>query len=191
MHGPPTAARSSDWRSRPVRRAWFASDMHLHGGDPAGVQRACRLLEVAAADGADALFLLGDIFRAWLGPRSLDDPGLAPFLAALRQAVDGGMRVTMVHGNHDFLLGHHAERALGVEVAAEGLDVALGGLRARLLHGDRFCTNDVGYRRLHAVLRAAPVRAALQSLPAAAQRGLADALLSASHHATAGRPGRS
>jgi CMP/dCMP kinase len=187
MHAEPTAARSTAWRARPVRRAWCASDMHLHGGDSAGVERACRFVAAARADGADALFLLGDIFRAWVGPRSLDDPGLAPFLAALRAAVEGGVRVTLTHGNHDFLMGAHLGLALGVEVCRESVDVALGGSRARLLHGDRFCTNDVGYHRLHRVLRAAPVRAALQALPAAVQQGLAGALLSASRHATAAK----
>ncbi len=187
MHAPLNAARSSTLRARPVRRAWFASDMHLEGADPAGVERACRLVAAAREDGADALFLLGDIFRAWMGPRSVDDPGLAPFLTALGDAVGAGVRVTLVHGNHDFLMGADLERALGVEVCTDGIDVALGGLRVRLVHGDRYCVNDVGYHRLHAVLRAPPVRAAFMALPATAQRGLAAALLDASRHATAAK----
>lgn len=180
----PPSARSAR-AARPVRRACFVSDLHLRGDEPAGVARAVDFVAHARRLGADALFLLGDVYLAWMGPRSLDDPGLAPFRDALAEAVGAGLRVVLVHGNHDFMLGADVVRALGVEVATRGLDVALGGQRARLVHGDVFCTADTSYQRLHAVLRAPLTRAALSALPARGSDALRDALLGAARVSTA------
>jgi len=184
MPGPTQVRRSWDAAARPVRHALFASDMHMHASRPLGVQRACRLVEHARESGADALFLLGDIFMAWMGPVSLHDAGLQPFLSALSDAVSGGMRVVLLHGNHDFLLGAHVERALGVEVAGHGLDVSLGGQRARLVHGDEFCTNDRSYHRLHSVIRSGPFRALFRSLPRSATDWVSRTLLDSANRNT-------
>jgi len=184
-------ARRRDSRvlaARPVRRAFFVSDLHLHGGDPEGVARAVRFLGHARGQGADALFVLGDAFLAWLGPASLKDEGLRPFLDALADAAAAGVRVVLFHGNHDFLLGRDIEEALGVEVAGAALDVALGGRRARLLHGDAFCVRDVSYHRLHRVLRSRLTRAAVLALPLAAREALRDRLLAAANRGTAKKP---
>ncbi len=182
---PPTASSPATTgpppRGRPPRRAWFASDFHLDRRDPDGVDRALRLLAAVRDDGADALFLLGDVFKAWLGPPSLEDPGLRPFLDGLRETVAAGVRVALVHGNHDFLMGPELEGACGVEVHAEHLDVALGGRHVRLLHGDAFCTRDVDYHRLHRVLRSRSARWLFRALPKATLESLADRLV---HEAT-------
>ncbi len=174
--------------ARPVRQAVFLSDLHLHGGDPAGVERALRRVRDARDEGADALFVLGDAFLAWLGPASLRDAGLRPFLDELADAAAAGMRVVLFHGNHDFLLGRDVEQALGVEVAGAALDVTLGGLRARLLHGDAICTRDVSYHRLHRVLRGRAFRSTFLALPLAARTAVRDRLLAAANRGTATKP---
>ncbi|MGQ0552040.1 MAG: (d)CMP kinase [Planctomycetota bacterium] len=173
--------------ARPVRHAVFLSDLHLHGGDRPALERVGHFLDDAERAGAEAFFLLGDVFRAWMGPRSLRDPGLQPFLARLGALRAAGRRVVLLHGNHDFLLGPHLERALGVEVAAHRLDLSLGGLRVRLLHGDALCTDDLGYHRLHRVLRSAPFRALVQALPERGAAGVAGLLLRAASRGTASK----
>jgi len=171
-----------------VRRALFASDLHLRGADPAGVARACAFLEHAAEQGVDALFLAGDVFAAWLGPPSLAEPGLAPFLDGLARLASAGVRVVLVHGNHDFLLGPELERSHGVELAGVGLDVALGGLRVRIEHGDGFCTRDHDYIKLHRVLRHPLARALWGALPGAALRRVARRLTDVSDVSTSAKP---
>lgn len=194
MHGPapePTPAGQDPAltrRARPVRRAWFASDMHLHAGDPETVARAVAWIHRARAAEADALFLLGDVFRAWLGASSLHDPGLAPFLDALRAATRDGLRVVLLHGNHDFLMGEELREALGVEVVPRSLDVVLGARRVRLLHGDAFCVRDRSYHRLHAVLRSRPVRWTLLHTPPRGLMGVAAALMLGANRFTRHKP---
>lgn len=167
----PTSSRPSP--ARPVRRAVFASDAHLWAGDPVGVERAARFVEAAVADGCDAVFLLGDVFRGWLGPPSLRDPGLAPFLDALGAATASDVRVVLVHGNYDFMLGRAIEEALGVEMVGRATAVSLGGRRVRLSHGDEYCTLDHGYHRLHRVLRSRPFRAVVSALPTSTRQWMA------------------
>lgn len=163
-------------RARPVRHAVLASDMHLAGDAPDGVARAVDLVRRARAAGVDAILLLGDVFRAWLGPTSLTDAGLRPFLDALAEAVAHDVRVVLLHGNHDFLMGAELGR-LGLEVVPGHLDLAVQGRRLRVLHGDAFCTDDRSYHRLHRVLRSPLVLGTLRLLPARALHGIADLLL--------------
>jgi cytidylate kinase len=189
---------SMDWRgadadrsaraARPVRRALFASDMHVHGGDPAGIARAVALLAHARESAADAVFLLGDVFLAWAGPRSLQEPGMQPFLEALRAATCAGLRVVLLHGNHDFMLGAHVERALGVEMPGRSVDVLLGGRTARLMHGDALCTRDLSYHRLHRVIRSTPFRGLVNALPTAAVAAIRDALLHSANREHSPKP---
>ncbi len=159
MPSPPTR------QARAIERAYFVSDLHLHGGDPGLVERARAFVAQARADGADALFLLGDVFRALLGARSLRAPGLAPFLDELRLCVASGMRVVATEGNHDFMLEQALFEATGVESPGDQVDVSLGGRRARLLHGDAFCTLDADYHRLHAILRSGLGRWLIRTIP--------------------------
>ena len=166
----------------------MASDLHLHGDDPGGLERALAFLAHAHEQRVDAVFLLGDVFRAWLGAPSLRDSGLRPVLDALAGLVRAGVRVVLTHGNHDFLMGAELERELGLEVHTDGLEVAFGGLRTRLLHGDAFCTRDSGYQRLHRVLRHPLARGLWGALPARGLQIVAERLLGSAHRSTSHKP---
>ncbi|MBO7942526.1 metallophosphoesterase, partial [Streptomyces sp. S9] len=63
------------------------------------------------ARGADALYILGDLFEAWVGD---DDPAeTGAFVAReLKALADSGVPVHFIRGNRDFLLGRdYAARA--------------------------------------------------------------------------------
>ncbi|MFT7464646.1 MAG: cytidylate kinase [Pseudohongiellaceae bacterium] len=175
-------------RARPVGRAAFASDFHLHGGDPAGVARATAFVKFMGQRKIDALFLLGDVFRAWLGRPSLQDPGLQPFLAALGELSGRGVWVVMIHGNHDFMMGAELTEAHGIDVVPQQLTVSLGGQRVLLTHGDKYCTLDLDYQRLHRVLRSRPLRWLWSAAPPTALSWCAKKLLSSSNQATVAKP---
>lgn len=185
MHAPSADRERGTRAARPVRRAAFVSDLHLRGDEPDGVARAIDFVAHARRLDVDALFLLGDVYLAWMGRRSLHDEGLRPFAEALAAAAADGVRVVLVHGNHDFMLGRDVELALGAEVAPSGVEVDLGGQRARLVHGDVYCTADVSYHRLHAVLRAPAFKRTIEALPDFASAALRDALLAAAARSTA------
>ena len=83
--------------------AWFASDLHLDPSTPDIADRFLRFLS-GPVRGADALFLLGDLFEAWIGD---DDPEPAHrgAVAAIAAAVAAGTRVFVMRGNRDFMIG--------------------------------------------------------------------------------------
>ena len=70
---------------RPARTL-FISDLHLDPGDPAIAAAVPRVPRERTRGGADALYILGDLFEAWLGD---DDPDpLARAVVAALRALD-------------------------------------------------------------------------------------------------------
>lgn len=94
---------------------------------------------------ADALYILGDLFEAWIGD---DDPEPlhAEIAAALKALQQAGVPCYFIHGNRDFLLGKRFARAS--HAAAAGRKVLeLYGRRILILHGDTLCTDDQAYQQ--------------------------------------------
>jgi len=138
----------------------FASDLHLSAQHPQGLDELRRL--IARSAGADALYLLGDIFEYWVG----DDDLLDPFHEAVAEALhDAGCPVYLMHGNRDFLLGHAFEVAAHATLLPDPTLIDLYGVPTVLLHGDTLCTDDVGYQRFRAVVRRGWVQRLFLHLP--------------------------
>jgi len=55
---------------RRLKRTLFISDLHLDAARPEATARFHRFLE-GALPGADALYILGDLFESWVGDDSL------------------------------------------------------------------------------------------------------------------------
>lgn len=121
----------------------FISDLHLDSERPAITALFLRFLESDACH-ADTLYILGDLFEAWVGDD--DDGDLAAQVAAgLRKVSDAGVPIGFIRGNRDFLLGQdYAERA-GMTLLPDPCVVALQGQPTLLLHGDVLCTDDEAY----------------------------------------------
>jgi len=150
----------------------FASDFHLTDARPDGIETFLAFLE-SRVRGAEAFYVLGDLFNLWIGPAQLATPGLEPVFAALRELAAQGTRVTLLHGNRDFLLGERESRSLGAEIPGESLPFTIDGKRLLLTHGDRFCTGDRAYQRMKKVIRSRPVRGLIRLIPTFAARLLA------------------
>ncbi|MCI4184781.1 UDP-2,3-diacylglucosamine diphosphatase [Dickeya dianthicola] len=123
----------------------FISDLHLSEQEPAITAGFLRFLR-EDAPGAEALYILGDLFDAWIGD---DDP--APLHATVAQALktlaDAGVACYFAHGNRDFLLGARFARQSGLRLLATETVLDLYGRRTLLLHGDTLCTDDRTYQR--------------------------------------------
>ncbi len=130
---------------------FFISDLHLDDRRPAATRAFLQFLESTAA-GADALYILGDLFEYWLGDDAPTPVGrtVAPALQALSRS---GVPVFFCHGNRDFLLGRDYAQACGMRLLGEEKVVDLYGTPTLLLHGDTLCTDDVGYQQVRKMLR--------------------------------------
>jgi UDP-2,3-diacylglucosamine hydrolase len=128
----------------------------------------------------EALWILGDLFEYWIGSPSLADEGVTPVLQALRDRTRNGDFIGLIPGNRDFLIDAEFEAQTGVSVFPEGaiLDGPEGPWL--LVHGDEFCTLDLGYQRMRRVLRSKPFRFWVRHQPAFLSRAMARKLRRAS-----------
>ena len=159
------------------RPTLFISDLHLDEDRPEGTACLLRLL-AGEARGAAALWVLGDLFEAWIGDDD-DAPWLAPVrdgFAALARSVP----VHVLHGNRDFLLGAGFAAHTGATVEAEPCVVDLGGVRTALVHGDAQCIDDARYQAFRAQVRAPAWQHAFLAQPLAARRAFAEQARAAS-----------
>ncbi|MBN7828131.1 UDP-2,3-diacylglucosamine diphosphatase, partial [Bowmanella dokdonensis] len=88
---------------------------------------------------AQALYVLGDLFEAWIG-----DDDQSPFnqevKQTFRQLVDSGVPVFFIHGNRDFLIGRRFARETGITLLPEQQVIELNGEKVLIMHGDSLCT---------------------------------------------------
>ena len=154
----------------------FISDLHLAGEQPGVSAQLLRFLSHEASSAA-ALYILGDLFDAWLGDDALeaqDGDSLARDVAtALRALHDAGTAVMLMHGNRDFLLGDRFAAASGARLIDDPLVISLGGRDVLLMHGDTLCTSDIAYQKFRLMARSKPYQDAFLSKSLAERRALA------------------
>jgi len=119
------------------RKIIFISDVHLAAEEPERTERFFSFIERHRPD-MGQLYILGDLFDFWIGPRSARLPEFAKVLSLLKQLVADGIPVTYIAGNRDFFGVRDFERTLGVKVFTESNIIELGGRRVLLTHGDLF-----------------------------------------------------
>jgi UDP-2,3-diacylglucosamine hydrolase len=126
----------------------FIADLHLQTEEPAITAGFLRFL-AGEARHADALYILGDLFEAWIGD---DDPNpLHQQIArAIKALVDSGVPCYFIHGNRDFLLGKRFARESGMTLLPEEQRLELYGRPLLILHGDTLCIDDAGYQAFRA-----------------------------------------
>jgi UDP-2,3-diacylglucosamine hydrolase len=81
----------------------FISDLHLDSHRPEVTALFLQLL-AGEARRAQALYILGDLFEAWIGDDD-DLPLVQDVAQALRAVADAGVPLGFIRGNRDFLLG--------------------------------------------------------------------------------------
>lgn len=118
---------------------YFASDIHLGGGDEtfarANERRFVAWLDRAAQD-AEAIVLAGDIFDFWFEYRRVVPRGFVRTLSKLAELTERGIRVVFFTGNHDMWVRDYLTRECGVEVFTAPQLMLLKGRRVYVAHGD-------------------------------------------------------
>lgn len=159
----------------------FVSDLHL---DPTRPITTTLFLDFLArqARQAEACYILGDLFEAWIGDD--DDTELGRVVVnALRSLADSGVPVYFLHGNRDFLIGPRFASESGIQLLPETEVIDLYGEPVLLLHGDTLCTDDVDYQAFRAQVRNPVWQARLLEQPLAQRRALAGQLRETSRQA--------
>jgi UDP-2,3-diacylglucosamine hydrolase len=128
----------------------FISDLHLDSSRPAVTRALAGFLQ--QHHGCDALYVLGDLFEAWLGDD--DDSPLAAEVATLfKDFTASGTPLYLMQGNRDFLLGQDFCHAVGAQLLPDPTVIELYGQPTLLMHGDSLCTADEGYQEFRKTAR--------------------------------------
>lgn len=171
--------------------ALFISDLHLSPALPRTVQVFEDFLRGPARE-ASILFILGDLFEYWVGDDMLDADRDAPvphtgspeteslgafnrrMTAAMAELSATGVPIAIMRGNRDFLLGKRFAKAAGASLLPDPCVFGYLGERVVLAHGDKLCTDDVGYQRFRRVAHSGPGRAFFLSMPLRWRMRIAD-----------------
>lgn len=150
----------------------FISDLHLSPRSPGATRLFLDFLAGPARD-AETLYILGDLFDAWIGD---DDRGAsypASIVGALRTATDAGLAIALQHGNRDFLLGEEFAAASGVSILPDPYVLSTPEWQFILSHGDALCTDDRDYMAFRAQVRSPAWQTAFLGKPLAERRAIA------------------
>jgi UDP-2,3-diacylglucosamine hydrolase len=131
---------------------YVVSDTHL-GAVPRETERAFRRFLQHTATNAEALLINGDLFDFWFEYRHVILREHFRVVAALADLVEAGVKVWFVGGNHDAWAGSFLRDEVGIELLDGPVELALGGRRALVAHGDGVGVGDIKYRALKAVIR--------------------------------------
>jgi UDP-2,3-diacylglucosamine hydrolase len=131
--------------------AGFISDLHLREAGEPLTDILLRFLD-GPARRFPRLFVLGDLFEAWVGDDDRSD--LAEAVAhGFAGLAAHGTRLYFQHGNRDFLLGANFAARACLRLLPDPCVVELGGCAVLLSHGDRYCTDDLDYQAFRRQVR--------------------------------------
>ena len=121
----------------------FISDLHLHEGRPDITQAFLTFLEETASK-AEKLYILGDLFEAWIGDDDQND-----FISNIQSAllkINKTTEVFFMHGNRDFLIGSEFASSSGLKLLNDPCSEEMFGNQVLLMHGDLLCIEDHDYQ---------------------------------------------
>ena len=160
--GTPIETARDDGRER----ALILSDLHVVRAGGFALDGLRRVLEDAQAEPHQTrVLILGDLFDVYVGAAQMEVARWSEVVAALAAATAAGVRVTLLHGNRDYMLDPAFAERTGCRVVAGGLSFELAGRPALALHGDELCLNDLPYQRAKRFLRHPLTRAVLRRVP--------------------------
>jgi len=140
----------------PSKYAYFASDFHFGiDGDENSRTREkiiCQWLDEIKVD-AHSLFLMGDIWDAWMEYKLVVPKGNTRFLGKLAELSDSGIQLFIFSGNHDLWMRDYFQKELNAEVIHEHQTFAINKKTIHLGHGDGIGPGDKLYKLLKKILR--------------------------------------
>ena len=131
--------------------AVLISDLHLHESDPTLFSKFEMFLS-SKVYGFNNLYILGDLFETWIGD---DDESKfnKKVIEILKKVSADGMKVFLMHGNRDFLIGESFCSSINAELLSDYHIYEDGDSKILLLHGDTLCTDDSKYQEFRKLVR--------------------------------------
>jgi len=163
----------------------FISDLHLDPGRPAITALFLDFLAGRAIN-SEALYILGDLFEAWIGDDDTNPLNQA-VCDGLKACANAGTAVYVMHGNRDFLLGPAFVDRCGCTLLDDPARIVLYGTPTLLMHGDLLCTDDTEYMAFRERVRDRQWQETLLSKSLDERRLMARAMRAGSREQTSGK----
>lgn len=171
LHSPQVFEAPAHWRCID-----FMSDLHLQVAQP---RTFAAFRAHLLGTPADAVFILGDLFEAWVGDDAIDAADEMSFEGECAQLLAEAARrcsVAFMPGNRDFLVGPDFLQRCGLIGLADPTLLHAFGRRLLLSHGDALCLDDRDYQSFRATVRDPGWQAAFLAQPLARRREIAAGL---------------
>lgn len=161
----------------------FISDLHLSDERPDITSQFLDFL-ASSATKADGLYILGDLFEAWIGDDAM--PAVAQAVSVkLRSLSEAGTKTAFLHGNRDFLLGQDFAAKAGFALLDGPTVLDLYGHSVLIAHGDEYCIDDHEYMAFRSLVRDPEWQAGFLAKPVAERLAIAKQARAASKTQTA------
>lgn len=123
---------------------FFIADLHLNENEPEITTGFFHFLQ-SLPSGCE-LYILGDLFDYWIGDDIASELQyqVAQQLKALKAR---HIQSYFIHGNRDFLLGHHFAQACDMTLLPEISVLTNQQNNIVILHGDLLCIDDKAYQK--------------------------------------------
>lgn len=165
----------------------FISDLHLDSSRPDILKLFQSFLHGIDAKTCDGLYILGDLFELWIGDDDDGSTGQAVSMA-LRECTGNGVRVFVMRGNRDFLIGNEFAAATGCQLIPDPSIVSIQGTKALLTHGDALCTDDADYQTFRQLVRNPAWQAEFLAHSRAQRQAIAQTLREMSRQQVSSKP---
>jgi UDP-2,3-diacylglucosamine hydrolase len=156
------------------RRTFFISDIHLTEKQAKIADAFLHFLNQLNAS-TDVLYILGDLFEAWIGD---DDQTKfhSRIIQALREVTDRKIPIYFLPGNRDFLIGQTFLKDSHCQLLKEEEKISLYGMPVLLIHGDTLCTLDHSYQKMRKLFQKKWLQRLFLSMPLSFRRKIANKL---------------
>ncbi|MBU6285221.1 MAG: UDP-2,3-diacylglucosamine diphosphatase [Betaproteobacteria bacterium] len=170
----------------------FVSDIHLDPNanrdlDPSGFFNA---LERSVPSDCSRLFILGDLFETWVGDDllTISRQAFIEALALFRHRSTHEIKLYLMHGNRDFLIGKNFCDDSKACLTGEVLILEMFGFRVGLTHGDALCLDDLDYQHFRRQVRQEKWQKAFLAKPLVQRQALALSIRAESEQAKQVKP---
>jgi len=176
-----------------LRSVLLCSDVHLTDDQPELTRHFCDWLEQQAqTEKPEAILILGDLFDAWVGDDVIDfgeQLTVNAVVDCLSLIGRQGIKIGLMHGNRDFLLGESFARKCAADLLPDPLTITIErDTTITLTHGDQLCTQDIHYQEFRAQVRSDLWQQRFLSQPLEHRLALAKNLRAQSEQEKKGKP---
>lgn len=163
----------------------FIADLHLSEDTPHITEKFLawlkKLCNAQAQQPIQGLYILGDLFAAWIGDDNLNSLNQA-IIAALKSVTDHGIPLFIMPGNRDVLLDERFCKLVNAKLLKDPSVINIHHVALLLTHGDMLCTRDIKHQIFRKIIRNPLIKKFFLWLPLTWRRQIAKKMSRASNY---------